>query len=200
MTELDPSLPRHGVIGNSKLYFGRFVYGIQCLTIREWGEGASFRMGSFCSIAPNITVFLGGNHRTDWITTFPFGHVYPEQLGGTHIQGHPTSKGDIVVGNDVWIGFNSTIMSGVTIGNGAVISANATVVKDVEPYAIVGGNPAKHIKFRFEPEIRELLEQLRWWDLPVEEIRVIAEKLSTQPTVELLQALIDTYKDTPRTP
>ncbi|MDI1259749.1 CatB-related O-acetyltransferase [Aquabacterium sp.] len=200
MTALDPNLPRYGVIGNSKVSFGRFNYGTQYLSIHEWGEGASFSMGSFCSIASNITIFLGGNHRTDWITTFPFGHVFQEQLGGMHIKGHPATKGDVVIGNDVWIGHHSTIMSGVTIGDGAVIGAHAVVIKNVEPYAIVGGNPAKHVRFRFEPEICELLGQFKWWELPVDDIKAIAEKLSAQPTVELLQALIDTYKNTPRTP
>lgn len=190
----DPSLAVEGMLGQSRIRYGRFTYGTDNLTIRQWDEGAALTIGNFCSIAPGITVFLGGNHRTDWITTFPFGHVYPEQLGCTHIQGHPSTKGDVRIGNDVWIGYQSTIMSGVTIGDGAVISANSTVVKNVEPYEIVGGNPAKHLRHRFTPEIRAMLAELAWWDLPLEQIRAMADQLSTQPTPELLGALLKTYR------
>src|SRR5205823_3283824 len=110
------------------------------------------------------------------------------------IVGHPATKGDVIVGNDVWIGYGVTISSGVTIGDGAVIGTNATVVKDVEPYEIVGGNPARHIKFRFDAEIRALLLDLKWWDLPVEDIRRLAPQLCAVPTAEQLRALIAAFR------
>lgn len=176
--------------GNSDIAVGRYTYGVEHLSVRQWGERASLTIGSFCSIASAVTVFLGGNHRIDWISTFPFGHIYADELGGVGIKGHPATNGDVVIGNDVWIGSGVTIMSGISIGDGAVIAANATVVKDVAPYEMVGGNPAKHIKFRFDEGIRSALTRLKWWDFPVEEIRKIAAVLCSAPTVEVVDDLV----------
>lgn len=183
-----------GVIGESHISVGRFTYGFENLTIRQWNEGAALKIGAFCSLANNINIFLGGNHRTDWITTFPFGHIYQDELGGSYILGHPSTKGDVVIGNDVWIGSGVTIMSGIQIGDGAVLSANACVVKDVAPYHIVGGNPAKSLKQRFEDEIVEILLQLKWWDLPLENIKNISKILSSKPEKAMLFELISTYR------
>ena len=191
---MEPSAPRAGRVGNSDITIGRFTYGVENLSIRQWNEGASLKIGAFCSLASAITVFLGGNHRTDWITTFPFGHVFADELGGTQITGHPGTRGDVIVGDDVWIGHGATIMSGVTIGTGAVVAANAVVVKDVAPYDIVGGNPAKVVKKRFSDDIVALLLQLRWWDLPVADITRIAADLSQQPTPALLHELLAQYR------
>ncbi len=182
------------VVGASKITIGRFTYGFELMKIREWGEGAALIIGAFCSLAPNVQFFLGGNHRTDWITTFPFGRVYQEELGGTEISGHPKTRGNINIGNDVWIGSSATIMSGITIGDGAVIAANSTVVRNVGPYEIVGGNPATHIKYRFDETVIDLLLKLRWWDLQVEEIRSIAGQLSAVPSIEGLKLLIQKYR------
>jgi len=175
---------------NSRVTVGRCSYGYEDLCIKEWGEGAALSIGAFCSIAAGTTILLGGNHRTDWITTYPFGHILRDELGGGDIAGHPASKGDVTIGNDVWIGHGVTILSGVTVGDGAVLAANATVTRDVEPYAIAGGNPARQLKFRFDAEIRALLLQLRWWELPLEVVREIAPALSAPPTAEGLRALI----------
>ena len=119
------NIVRTSVIGKSNISVGRFTYGFENLTIRQWNEGAALKIGAFCSLADKITIFLGGNHRTDWISTFPFGHIYQAELGGSRISGHPSTKGDVVVGNDVWIGSGVTIMSGLHIGDGSVLSANA---------------------------------------------------------------------------
>ena len=137
---------------------------------------------------------IGGNHRTDWITTYPFGHIHQHELGGYDIKGHPATNGDVNIGNDVWIGNFATIVSGVTIGDGAVIATNAHVVKDVSPYEIVGGNPAKSIKFRFDEEIRNLLLELKWWDLPVHQIVEINRILCSPPTAETIKDLIAKYR------
>lgn len=174
-------------VGASRVSVGRFTYGTEHLSIRQWGEGAALTIGSFCSISSAVTIFLGGNHRTDWVTTFPFGHIYQEQLGGVGIPGHPATAGDVTIGHDVWIGHGVTIMSGITIGSGAVLAANANVVADVAPYEIVGGNPAKHIRDRFEPAVREMLLELRWWDWPLDTIRRRAPQLCTAPRAEVLQ-------------
>lgn len=177
-------------LGASPISIGRFTYGTENVSVRQWGEGAALRIGSFCSIASAVTIFLGGNHRSDWATTFPFGHIYQEQLGGTGIVGHPQTNGDVTIGDDVWIAHGVTIMSGVTVGAGAVLAVNATVIKDVAPYQIVGGNPAKAIKQRFSDEVVALLLELRWWDLPVEVIKAIAPDLSRPPEATALKDLI----------
>lgn len=147
---------------SAKAVFGAFSYGSPAL--RTYGEAARLRVGKFCSIAQNVTVFLGGEHRADWVTTYPFTALMPSMA---HIPGHPKSKGDVVVGNDVWIGDGATVLSGVRIGDGAVIGAGAMIAKDVPPYAIAGGNPGRVLRYRFaEHEIAELL-RLRWWDWPL---------------------------------
>ena len=137
---------------------GKFTYGTPNI-LNIWENSAHVKIGNFCSIASNVNIYTGGNHRTDWVTTYPFGHIHKSIFNKFNGKGHPTTKGDVVIGNDVWIGSNVTIMSGITIGDGAVIANNSHVVKDIDPYSIVGGNPAKHIKYRFTPEqIEKLLE------------------------------------------
>lgn len=188
------NIERHGIVGKSNISLGRFSYGFENVNVRQWGEGASLKIGQFCSIADNINIFLGGNHRIDWITTFPFGHIFQEELGGQDIIGHPATKGDVTIGNDVWIGSGATILSGINIGDGAVISANATVVKNVQPYQIVAGNPATLIRKRFDDEIIQLLLMLRWWDLEVLEIKKIILLLSTTPNIDVINNLIKIYR------
>jgi chloramphenicol O-acetyltransferase type B len=152
------------------LVVGRHTYGATSLSMHYWGEPAHARIGAFCSIGEGCTIFLGGNHRTDWITMFPFGVV--SQWATDEVpQGHPATKGDVEIGSDVWLGAGVTIMSGVRIGHGAAIAATSTVTKDVPPYAIVGGNPARLIRHRFGPrEVQELLE-IAWWEWDDERIR-----------------------------
>src|SRR5579862_6624891 len=140
---------------------GRHTYGEP--EVRHWGEPATLKVGAFCSIAVDVTIFLGGNHRVDWITTYPFSFLWPNARG---IQGHPATKGDVIIGNDVWIGASATILSGVRIGNGAVIGACAVVTKDVPAYGIVGGNPAKLIRLRFSEAQIAALEEMAWWNWP----------------------------------
>lgn len=141
--------------------FGKYSYGKP--NVHWANEHAKLRVGNFCSIAGNVNIYLGGNHRTDWVTTYPFGHINQSVFNTFNGVGHPATKGDVTIGNDVWIGCNATIMSGVTIGDGAVIANNSHVVKDVEPYTLVGGNPAKYVKHRFTPEQIEQLLKIRWW-------------------------------------
>jgi acetyltransferase-like isoleucine patch superfamily enzyme len=148
--------------------FGKYTYGTPVVHFHN--NNAKLVVGKFCSIASNLNIYLGGNHRTDWITTYPFGHIHTDTFNNFNGKGHPSTKGDVIVGNDVWFGSNVTIMSGVTIGDGAVIANNSHVIKNVEPYSLVGGNPAKIIKYRFSPEqIKQLLE-IKWWDWSEEKI------------------------------
>lgn len=145
---------------------GEHTYGP--LQVHQWGVDGDLRVGRYCSIGGGVDVLLGGNHNTRWVTTYPFNVIKPE---AAHITGHPSTNGDVVIGNDVWIGQKSVVMSGVTIGDGAVIAAYAVVTKDVAPYTIVGGNPAKPIRKRFsEQEIASLL-RIKWWDWPDEKVR-----------------------------
>ena len=94
-------------------------------------------IGKYCSIAEGVTIMPGGDHRVDWVTTYPLRIMF--KMDGANQDGHPSTKGDVIVGNDVWIASGVKILSGVKIGDGAVIGANALVSKDVEPYSIVGG-------------------------------------------------------------
>ncbi|MDD3313196.1 CatB-related O-acetyltransferase [Pseudodesulfovibrio sp.] len=126
-------------------------------------------IGKFCSIGSGAIFMMAGNqgHRHDWVSTYPF-HYMPEF--STAEDGF-RRKGDTVVGNDVWIGSEAMIMPGITVGHGAVIAARAVVTRDVPPYGIVGGNPARLIRHRFgDDDIKRLLE-LAWWDWPDDRIR-----------------------------
>ena len=187
----DPAKPWRYRTGRSWVTIGRFSYGTEQITIRHWREGAHLTIGSFCSIARGLKIFLGGNHRVDWGTTFPFGHIYNDQLIERTIKGHPATKGDIVIGNDVWISEGVTILSGVTVGDGAVIAGNATVTRNVGAYEVWGGNPAKLIRTRFAPEVVERLQATKWWDCSVETIRELALLLSQPPEPEVLDLIED---------
>ncbi|MGQ3297020.1 CatB-related O-acetyltransferase [Reyranella sp.] len=143
---------------------GAYTYGNPNVIVHGRKTSGRLVIGKFCSIASRVSIFLGGEHRPDWTTTYPFtvfGHEWPTGRG---ITGHPTHKGDVVIGNDVWIGEGARIMSGVTIGHGAVIGNSALVTVDVPDYGIAIGNPARTLKKRFpEATIARLLE-LKWWD------------------------------------
>jgi len=124
-------------------------------------EGTSLRIGKYCSISTHVVIFLGSEHRTDWVSTYPFPSLWKEARS---IKGHPFSKGDVTIGNDVYVGYHVTILSGVTIGDGAAIGACSVVTRNIPPYAIVAGNPAQIIRYRFDEEtIRKLLE-IKWWN------------------------------------
>lgn len=123
-------------------------------------------IGNFCSIASNVTI-QEYNHNIDYFTT-SFIHKH---LLNDLVKKEITSKGDIIIGNDVWIGTKCVILSGVTIGNGAVIAANSVVTKSVPDYAIVGGNPAKIIKYRFDDSVRDRLVAANWWDLSEQDLK-----------------------------
>lgn len=148
--------------------------------------GDKLIIGKFCMIASDVTFIMNGaNHLTDAISTYPFaifGHGWEQAMEG---KTYPT-KGDTIVGNDVWIGHKVTIMPGVKIGDGAIIATRSVVTKDVEPYSVVGGNPAKELKKRFsEEEITKLLE-LKWWDWDIDRITRNVQNLTANRLDELL--------------
>jgi len=138
---------------------GRGTYGNPKVHI--WEGGAALEIGAFCSIASGVQIFLGGEHRTDWVTTYPFSKLWK---AGQQIKGHPTTKGNVIIGNDVWIGTEAVIMSGVHIGDGAVIGARSVVTKDVPPYSIAAGNPTRIVKKRFDNVVISRLLELKWWN------------------------------------
>jgi acetyltransferase-like isoleucine patch superfamily enzyme len=132
-----------------------------------WGEGSTLKIGAYTSISKDVTILLGGEHHTDWVTTFPFPSLWESAQRFT---GHPKTKGDVLIGNDVWIGYGVTILSGISIGNGAVIGARSVVTRDVEPFSIVAGNPARFIRKRFTDEEISLLQKIAWWKWPKPDI------------------------------
>jgi acetyltransferase-like isoleucine patch superfamily enzyme len=150
-----------------RLTVGRGTYG-NPRVVTFPGDTATVTIGSFTSIGRDVQLMDGGNHRADWVTTFPFRAVYG--LDGAYADGHPTTKGDIEIGSDVWIGRGARVMSGVTIGDGAVVAAYSVVTRDVRPYAIVAGVPASERKRRFSDEQVKALLEIAWWDWPMERI------------------------------
>ncbi|TKB58605.1 type B chloramphenicol O-acetyltransferase [Ferrimonas aestuarii] len=129
------------------------------------------RIGSFCSIGSGAVFMMAGNqgHRHDWAATFPF--FYQDNPDFAGAKDGFKRAGDTVVGNDVWIGAEAMIMPGVRIGDGAIIASRALVTKDVKPYEVVGGNPAKLIRLRFEPKQIEMLMTMKWWQWPDEQLK-----------------------------
>ena len=136
-------------------------------------NGDKLKIGKFCSIACGAKfLFTSGNHSMKSLSTYTFPIFYEEWgLDVKDIRSAWDNKGDIVIGNDVWIGYEAVILSGVTIGNGAIIGARAVVTKDVPPYTIVAGVPARPIRKRFDGETIAKLEALRWWDWDEEKIK-----------------------------
>lgn len=151
--------------------FGEYSYIGGGLDVKSWGEGATFSVGHFCSIADHLTILLGGNHRVDWISTYPFmsfNNQFPE---AENISGHPATKGNVIIGNDVWIGSHVVILSGIKIGDGAVIGAYSVVAKDVPPYAVAVGNPVSIVRYRFDEDTIKKLMEIAWWNWPIEKIK-----------------------------
>lgn len=136
-------------------------------------NGDRLVIGKFCSIACDAKfIFNCANHTLRSLSTYTFPLFFEEwDLPKSELASAWDNKGDIIIGNDVWIGYDAVIMAGVTIGDGAIIGTRAVVTKDVAPYSIVGGVPAHEIRKRFAPEVIERLKELKWWDWPEEKIR-----------------------------
>ncbi len=141
-------------------------------------------IGKFCQIGPGVEFIMNGaNHQMGGVSTFPF-YMLGWNMDAPAVT-DLTFKGDTVIGNDVWIGQNSTILPGVHIGDGAIIGANSVVGHDVEPYSIVAGNPIRLIRKRFDDEMIGMLLRLKWWDKPIQEIDAIIPILTSSDLVEV---------------
>ncbi len=183
------------IITNPNIIVGDYTYYDDFEDVKNFEKNVKYHfdfvgdkliIGKFCMLASSVTFIMNGaNHLSKSVSSYPFavfGGDWSEAMEG---KSYPT-KGDTVIGNDVWIGYNATIMPGVQIGDGAIIASNATVVRDVEPYTIVGGNPAQEIRKRFSQEDIERLLALRWWDWDVDQISAKVQQLTGNDISQLL--------------
>lgn len=179
-------LPQYGrlcflknIIKNPNIIVGDYTYYDDFEDVHNFEKNVKYHfdfigdklvIGKFCMIASGVTFIMnGGNHLTDAITTYPFaifGNGWENAMEGKN---YP-SKGDTEIGNDVWIGYYATIMPGVKLGDGAIIATKSVVTKDVAPYTIVAGNPAKEVKKRFTDEQIKKLLAIKWWDWEIDKI------------------------------
>ncbi len=187
---LERQITNPNIIVGRYSYYSGYYHGHSfndCARYLVPDEGADrLIIGSFCSIGSGAAFIMAGNqgHRADWISTFPFYWMSEVAAFAGAANGYAPA-GDTVIGNDVWIGSEAIIMPGITVGDGAVIGTRALVTRNVEPYAIVGGNPAKTIRKRFNDRQIALLLEMQWWDWP-EDSLAQAMPLLTQGDVETL--------------
>jgi acetyltransferase-like isoleucine patch superfamily enzyme len=174
---------------------GRWSYSTSPLKIYRWNWTSKIYIGNFCSIGPEVKIVIGGEHRTDWVSTaqiaadtFNFNDTF---LNAQKIKNSRDSRRDLHIENDVWVGAFSIIFSGIKLGNGSVIAAGSVVTKDVEPYTIVGGNPAKFIRKRFTSKQINFLNSSKWWDLDDKKI----DSLSKYLLNEKVDLFIRKFKD-----
>lgn len=154
-----------------EFHIGKWTYGWP--EVHRWRSTQQLSIGSFCSIAAGVKILLGGEHRIDFVSTYPFGQFF----GTTDKNAHEWSRGDVIIGNDVWIGHGAVILSGSRIGDGAVIGANSLVKGEIPPYAIAAGNPARVMRYRFSQSTIDELMRIRWWDWEEDKIRRHAAEL-----------------------
>lgn len=165
---------------------GEFSYGRPKVRFPE--SGAALSIGRYCSFADRVEILLGGNHRVDWVSTYPFSALRALWPKAPRTQAYHGTHGDVTIGNDVWCASGAFILSGVTIGNGAVLAAHAVVTKDVPPYAIVGGNPAGVLRYRFDEATIAALLDAAWWNLPPQDVARLIPLLQSDRVDDLIRA------------
>src|SRR3954462_3397346 len=160
-------------------------------------SGRKLTIGRYCSIADKVEILLGGDHRLDWVSTFPFA-AFPDVWPSAKDGGYHASRGDVTIGHDVWLGSGAMILSGVTIGHGAAVAARAVVTKDVPPYAIVGGNPARVSRARFDAATVARLVAAAWWELPDAAVATLVPLLQSEIVEPLIEAVTALRAQSPR--
>lgn len=164
---------------------GRHTYGLTSASVIRPTKEAPVTIGNFCSFAPGVVILAHGDHPIELPSTYPFKTLFSNSISSEFDplwkNYDAVTKGGINIGHDVWVGQNAIILSGVTIGNGAIIGAGAVVARDVAPYAIAVGNPARISRFRFSPKIIEGLEKTEWWSLTDDEIQMLLPLFYSTP-------------------
>ncbi len=186
------------VVTNPNIIVGDYTYYDDFETVDNFEKNVKYHfdfigdkliIGKFCAIASDVTFIMnGGNHLSNALSTYPFAIFGKDWVSAMEGKTYP-SKGDTVIGNDVWLGYGATIMPGITIGDGAIVGAKAVVTKDIAPYSIVGGNPALEIKKRFSDETVEALLEIKWWNWPIEKITQHLQTISGNDIKKLLSIL-----------
>ena len=179
-----PTLKNPNIIVGDFTYIADSEFESHVTHLYPWNND-KLVIGKFCQIAAGVEfVMNGANHQMNAVSTFPFYTLAGWDMKAPAPEDMPL-KGDTVIGNDVWIGQNATILPGVHIGDGAIIGASSVVGSDVEPYTIVAGNPAQFIRNRFDDELTNLMLEWRWWDNPIEEINSLIPILTSSDLTDV---------------
>lgn len=165
---------------------GAYSYGRP--KVRFPDSGRRLTIGRYCSIADKVEILLGGDHRLDWASTYPFAAMRGLWPDADAPAACHASRGDVAIGHDVWLGSGCTILSGVTVGHGAVVAAHAVVSRDVPPYAVAAGNPARVVRTRFDDATVAALVACAWWDLPHAEVTRLVPLLQSGRIADLVAA------------
>jgi acetyltransferase-like isoleucine patch superfamily enzyme len=165
---------------------GSYSYGRPKVRFPE--SGRRLTIGRYCSIADKVEILLGGDHRLDWASTYPFAAMRGLFPDADAPEDYHASRGDVVIGHDVWLGSGCMILSGVTVGHGAVVAARAVVTRDVPAYAVVAGNPARVVRRRFDDATVAALVETAWWDLPHAAVTQLVPLLQSGDVAGLIAA------------
>lgn len=179
------SLHLSRLVRQGKVRVGPYSYGAPKV---RFADAHTLSIGSFCSFADNIQIFLGGNHDPHHVSTYPF-HAFADLWPHSPpLPSNVRSKGDVVIGSDVWIGSHACLLSGITVGHGAIIGAYSVVSKDVPPYAVVAGNPARVVGMRFDVQTIEALLACAWWNLSPSRLQELLPLLASDNVQALIEA------------
>lgn len=159
---------------------GNYTYGEP--TVINYNDGGTLKIGRFCSMATHILMVIGGVHFHDFFSHYAFEYnLFRRPFKDSY------SKGDLIIENDVWIASGATLLSGFTVGNGAIVAARSVVTKDVAPYAVVAGNPAREIRKRFDEETIEKLLEIQWWNWDIEKVKEHYKILKSRDMSKLIE-------------